>query len=285
MSSSTSLSGSKLLQKKGYVKSNPEPPLSSTPETEKKVASFSVSPFTAEQHAAILSLLPLIKTVVGRIAITLPSHICQEDLQSAGLMGLMDAVRRYDASKGCSMKSYAAMRVRGAVLDELRNMDWAPRSVHRRARDFRKVQQAVEQRLGREATEAELAKEMNLSVEEFEHLLEEIRPTSFISLQDSRSTQDSGDSLLQEECITDPKATTPAHNSIENESHRLVAEGIKSLNQVEQKVLALYYYEGLRLKEIAEVLQVTESRVSQIHTLAIQRLRGKMERFENVTNP
>jgi RNA polymerase sigma factor for flagellar operon FliA len=239
------------------------------------------STITPEQHELILSMLPLVKTVVGRIAINLPSHISQEDLLSAGVMGLMDAVRRFDASKGCGIKSYVAIRVRGAVLDELRSMDWAPRSVHRQARDFRKVQEALEQRLGREASESELAQEMKMSAEEFDRFAESIRPTSFISLQDARSHDPFQDDLSHEECIADPNGVSPLGDSLTKEHHTMIEKSIGLLNPIEQKVLALYYYEGLRLKEIAEVLQVTESRVSQIHTLAVQRLRGKLESAQN----
>lgn len=232
-----------------------------------------------EQHALIMSMLPLVKTVVGRVAISLPSHINQEDLLSAGLMGLMDAVQKYDPSKGSNVKSYAAMRIRGAVLDELRKMDWAPRSVFRRARDFRKVQQALEQRIGRQATEDELAREMNMSIDELEQLLENIRPAFFISLQDVRSNRDESEGeLLHEECIEDSKAITPLNQTLDAEGRRLIAETIKDLNPIEQKVLALYYYEDLRLKEIAKILDVTESRISQIHSLAIQRLRSRLDR-------
>jgi len=236
---------------------------------------------TAEQHALILSLLPVIKTVVGRIAITLPSHVSQEDLLSAGVLGLMDAVKRFDPVKGCSLRSYVAIRVRGAVLDELRNMDWAPRSVHRQAREFRKIQDALEQRLGRQATDEELAKEMKISIEELEHQLESIRPTSFISLQDVRSHDPSQDDLMQEELIADPDGNTPFKTTLTKEQQQWVEKSIKALSPIEQKVLALYYYEGLRLKEIAAALEVTESRVSQIHTLAVQRLRSRLERAEN----
>lgn len=239
------------------------------------------STITPEQHELILSMLPLVKTIVGRIAINLPSHISQEDLLSAGVMGLMDAVRRYDSTKGCSIKSYVAIRVRGAVLDELRSMDWAPRSVHRQARDFRKVQEALEQRLGREASESELAAEMKMSAEDFDRFLESIRPTSFISLQDARSHDSSQDDLSHEECIADPNSISPLGNTLNSEHSALIEKSIGLLNPIEQKVLALYYYEGLRLKEIAEVLSVTESRVSQIHTLAVQRLRGKLESARN----
>ncbi len=243
----------------------------------KPLENYSAS--TKEQHDLIVSMLPLVKTVVGRIAISLPPHISQDDLLSAGLIGLMDAVRRYDATKGSSLKSYVAMRVRGAVLDELRSMDWAPRSVHRQARDFRKVQQALEQRLGREASEEELAEEMHLSIEELERYMANIRPALFISLQDVRSQGLEGD-LTQEECIQDVRTRNPLESTLNEERHRLVVETIQSLSPIEQKVLALYYYEDLRLKEIAETLNVTESRVSQIHTLAIQRLRSRLERMQ-----
>jgi RNA polymerase sigma factor for flagellar operon FliA len=275
-----------------------EPPSSFPPETENQTAAPAPLPSpgffqkppgeqnhlkemssTPEQQALIFSMLPLVKTVVGRIAMTLPSHIRQEDLLSAGVIGLMDAARRFDPSKGTSFKNYAATRVRGAVLDELRKLDWTPRSIHRQARDFRKVQETLEQRLGREATEAELAQEMSMPIEEFERFLDTIRPSSFISLQDVRShNPDSDEDLLQEECIADPKGQTSLDASLSDERRTLLIQTIKALNPIEQKVLALYYHEGLRLKEIAEVLGVTESRVSQIHTLAIQRLRSRIER-------
>jgi RNA polymerase sigma factor FliA len=260
------------------------PKQSPTPSSEKRPVVN--SPVTnPDTHTIILSMLPLVKTVVGRIAITLPPHVSQEDLLSAGLMGLMDAVRRYDASKGCSLKSYVAIRVRGAVLDELRNMDWAPRSVHRLSRDLRKIQEGLEQRLGREASESEIAGEMKISVEEFERLLESVRPACFISLQDSRSHHDQEDDLTQEECIADPKGEDPVQMTSTREHQDLMIECIKALNPTEQKVLALYYYEGLRLKEIAQVLKVTESRVSQIHTLAVQRLRSRVESIQINNQP
>ena len=234
---------------------------------------------TAAQHEVILSTLPFVKTIVGRVAINLPAHVSQEDLLSAGVMGLMDAVRRFDPSKGASIKNYAAMRVRGAVLDELRKMDWVPRSVHRDARDFRKVQESLEQRLGRAASEPELARELDLSEEELGQLLDRIRPSTFVSLDDVRSMQDRGEGdLLQAECIADPETVSPMDETSKREQFKLIAEGIKALPENEQKVLGLYYYEGLRLKEIAVILGVTESRVSQVHTLAIQRLRSRMHR-------
>lgn len=234
---------------------------------------------TAAQHELILSILPFVKTVVGRVAMNLPSHVSQEDLLSAGVMGLMDAVRRFDPSKGASIKNYAAMRVRGAVLDELRKMDWVPRSVHRDARDFRKVQESLEQRLGRAATEPELARELKLTETELEQLLDRIKPSTFISLDDVRSIQDRGEGdLLQSECITDPDSVSPLDETSRREQLKLISDGIKLLPEGEQKVLALYYYEGLRLKEIAVILGVTESRISQVHALAIQRLRSRLHR-------
>ncbi|MDD2709678.1 MAG: FliA/WhiG family RNA polymerase sigma factor [Verrucomicrobiae bacterium] len=233
---------------------------------------------TPRQQELVLSMLPLVRTIVGRLAISLPSHISQEDLLSAGIMGLMDASRRFDPGKGSSFKSYAATRIRGAILDELRRMDWIPRSVHRQARDFRKLQTELEQRLGREATEQELAQEMGISVSELDQLLETIKPASFVSLQDVRShNTDADEDLLNEECIADPHSNTSLDASVKEEQQALIVETIKKLSPIEQKVLGLYYHQGLRLKEIAEVLNVTESRVSQIHTLAVQRIRGRLE--------
>lgn len=254
------------------------PPETNSPQSP-GMDSLKDQPSTPEQQALVFSMLPLVKTVVGRVAMTLPSHVRQEDLLSAGVIGLMDAARRYDPAKGTSFKNYAAMRIRGAVLDELRKMDWIPRSIHRQARDFRKVEEALEQRLGREATEAELAQEMRMPIEDFERFLETIRPASFISLQEVRShSLESDEDLTNEECIPDPTGKTSLDASLSDERRTLLAGTIRTLSTIEQKVLALYYYEGFRLKEIAEVLGVTESRVSQIHTLAIQRIRSRMER-------
>jgi RNA polymerase sigma factor for flagellar operon FliA len=232
---------------------------------------------TPEEQALVLNTLPLVKTVVGRIAIVLPPHIHQEDLLSAGVMGLMDAARRYDPSKGMSFKNYAAMRVRGAILDELRRMDWVPRAIYRKARDFRKTQEALEQRLGREATEPELAREMGMSAAEFGSFLDSIRPASFVSLDDVRSRRDCDEDLTHAECIADPNGRTSLDASLDEERSSVLVETIQALKPMEQKVLAFYYYEGMRLREIAEVMGITISRVSQIHTLAIQRIRRRLE--------
>lgn len=215
--------------------------------------------------------LPLVKSVVGRIAINLPTHVPREDLHSVGMMGLLQAIRNYDPGNTASLESYARHRIRGAVLDELRRIDWVPRSVHDKSKVVQKAIAKLEQQLGRIPTAKEVAKELKIPINDYESLLEKIKPATFISL-DSASTPDSE----QEETIAvpDDRAKDPQDEASKREMIRIVADRINELPDNMRKVLGFYYFENMRLREIAEIFGVTESRICQIHSQAILSLRA-----------
>jgi RNA polymerase sigma factor for flagellar operon FliA len=222
--------------------------------------------------------LPLVKTVVGRLAMTLPSHVNSDDLYSAGLVGLLDAVRRFDPKCRCSFEHYARTRIRGAILDELRRLDWVPRSVHEKAKKVAKVMQELAQRNGSVPTDAEMARALKLSLGDYEELLEEIRPASYVCL-DSLQDQD-GESGANYDVIADENQADPGKGTAMREMAGLIEERLQQLPEMQRKVLALYYVEDLRLREIAEVFGVTESRICQIHAKAILALKALLKQEE-----
>jgi RNA polymerase sigma factor FliA len=224
--------------------------------------------------------LPLVKAVVGRLAMTLPAHASIEDLHSAGLVGLLQALRSYRPGSAASFETFARFRIRGAVLDELRRMDWVPRSVHDKARKLQEVMMDLEQRHGRNPTDQEMADEMELSLEEYRHLLDEVRPAAFVHL-DSVLQNDGSDPTPLHEFISDEEQESPPEMTSRRELVQLVLKKLERLPEMQRKVLALYYCEDLRLKEIAAVFGLTESRICQIHGQAILAIRGFIERYES----
>ncbi|MBI1841011.1 MAG: FliA/WhiG family RNA polymerase sigma factor [Verrucomicrobia bacterium] len=231
------------------------------------------------ENELILQYLPLVKTVVGRLAMTLPPHVDIEDLYSAGMVGLLNAVRQFDPKLGTVFEGYARLRIRGSVLDELRRMDWVPRSVHMKAREVEGVLRVLEQKKGRLPTDQEMAKAMNVSVDEYQQILEEIRPATFISL-DAAVHHDVDDGTGQNETIADPRQDEPGDDVSRRELARLIGERLNTLPDMQRKVLALYYFEDLRLREIAEVFGLTESRICQIHAKAILAIRSSINRLD-----
>jgi RNA polymerase sigma factor FliA len=225
-------------------------------------------PGSDTENEVVKTYLPLVKTIVGRLALTLPSHVNHDDLYSAGLIGLLNAIRRFDVTTGASFETYARQRIRGAVLDELRRVDWVPRSIHDKARRLEKVMKELEQEHGAVPTEAQMAKALNLSINDYLELLDEIRPATFICLDSARSNEtEEGASAY--ESVPDDSQKTPVQQTVARETARLIAARIEQLPEAQRKVLALYYYEDLRLREIAEVFGVTESRICQIHAQAV----------------
>jgi RNA polymerase sigma factor for flagellar operon FliA len=231
------------------------------------------------ENSLIEQYLPLVKTVVGRLAMTLPAHVNNDDLYSAGLVGLLHAVRRFDQNCGCSFEHYAKMRIRGAILDELRRLDWVPRSVHEKAKKVANTMQELAQRHGCIPTDAQMAKALRLSLTEYEELLEEIRPAAFICL-DSLQDHDSENSGANYDIVTDQTQADPADGIARQETARLIEDQLNQLPEMQRKVLALYYMEDLRLREIAEVFGVTESRICQIHAKAILALKALLKQNE-----
>ncbi len=222
---------------------------------------------------------PLIKYIASRIAIRLPPHIDLNDLINAGVIGLIDAIEKFDATKQIKFKTYAEFRIRGAILDELRSMDWVPRSVRQKARKVEDAYARLEYTLGRPASDAEVASEMKVDIDTFHKLLSETASVSLLSLDDlGEDDSDLSKRNLLEYILQDEK-DWPSHKIRYAEVREIVAKGIQALPDKERMVISLYYYDELTMKEIGHVLKFTESRVSQIHTKAILRLRSKMQKL------
>jgi len=233
----------------------------------------------AESEAGLVEqYLPLVKTVVGRLQMSLPSHVDAEDLYSAGLVGLLDAIRHYNPKLGSTFETYARVRIRGAVFDELRRMDWVPRSIHSKAKKVQEAIKVLEQKKKRIPTDVEVAKTLGISLDDYQQLLEEIRPATFVCL-DAAMSDESDNSPSQYEAFADAKQENPLDGVARNEMADILTNHMQELPQMQRQVLALYYFEDMRLREIAEIFGLTESRICQIHSQAILSLRGHLQPF------
>ena len=221
---------------------------------------------------------PMVKYVAGRIAQRLPAHVELDDLVSVGMLGLMDAVEKFDASRGAKFKTYAEFRVRGAILDELRSMDWAPRSVRQKASKLETAAQKLQVRLGRYPEGDEVAREMGISLSAYFDVLNEIKNLPVLSLEDIGVDRESGEQKSLLDCLAG-KGGCPQAQLRLNEIKETLAKSIESLPGRENMVVALYYYKEMTMKEIGAVLGITESRVSQLHSKAVSRLRAKLRSF------
>jgi RNA polymerase sigma factor FliA len=239
-----------------------------------------IKPGSPAEEELVREYLPLVKTLVGRIAMTLPAHVEAEELYSAGMVGLLNAVRNYDPKGGSTFESYARVRIRGAIFDELRRLDWVPRSVHEKARKVQAAIQELEQQKGELPTAEEIARALKLSLTEYEQLLDEIKPATFVCL-DSVSGNEENPDAARYESIADVSQSDPAVSAAKNELSRLILQRLEQLPEMQKKVLALYYFEDLRLREIAEVFGVTESRICQIHAQAILSIKAFVRRCED----
>ncbi len=234
----------------------------------------------AIRETIILKYAPLVKYVAGRVAIGLPSNIEFDDLVSFGVFGLMDAIEKFDPSRGIKFETYAIARIRGSVLDGLRSNDWVPRSVRQKARELERTCVELENRLGRTATDQEIYTAMNMTKNEFHQLLSEVSCTTLSSLDELWSVNSSDDDSVRVlDLVRNNDSEDPLHHVEIEELRTTLAGAIDSLPERERMVVALYYYEGLTLKEIGEIMEISESRVSQIHTKAIFRLRGRLNRW------
>ncbi len=222
--------------------------------------------------------LPLVKSIIARMRIYFPAGVDMDDLYSIGISGLITAVRRCDPDKTQSFASYAALRVRGAILDELRRLDWIPRSERILAKKLHRVINELEQDLRRPATEEEASQAMGMTLHEYRSLLDSIRPITFVSLDSSPGGEGETDGTAIHEMVSDDTLPDARDDMVRKETVALLKERIKQLPEMPQKVLMMYYYEGMRLAEIAEVFGLTESRICQIHSQAIISLRSYMDR-------
>jgi len=235
---------------------------------------------TANSEQLLLEQLPQVKYIARRIHERLPQHVPFDDLLHAGIVGLIDALHKFDASKNVRFASYAKFRIRGAILDSLRDMDWSPRDLRRKARRLEATMQKLQTELGHSATEPELAQAMGMSLEEFQHMLDEIRGLEVGSLQ-IESLEDGRETDLGE-TLPGPPDQDPLTLYMRGERKQMLADAITQLPQREQQVLALYYQEELTMKEVGAVLGVGESRVSQIHSVAVARLRSILSSMRRV---
>jgi RNA polymerase sigma factor for flagellar operon FliA len=225
----------------------------------------------------ILAYAPLVKYVAGRMSNGLPSHIEEADLISYGLLGLIGALERFDPEREIKFETYAVSRIKGSIIDELRSLDWVPRSVRSKAREIERACTLLENRLQRAPTDEEIAAELKVTVAEFQQSLTQISNTSIIALDELWAISGSdGDTASLIDTIEDPKSHDPSRMLDLSEMKGRLAAAIDALPKREKIVIALYYYESLTLREIGEVLGVTESRVSQLHTKAILRLKGRL---------
>ena len=235
----------------------------------------------AQKDKLIVEYAPLIKFIAQKIAVRLPSNIELDDLISSGVIGLMDAIDKYDPTRDNKFKTYAEFRIRGAILDELRAQDWVPRSVRDKAKLLDRTMIELEAELGRGAQDEEIATKLNMTMDEFYDLLNQVRPVSVLSI-DEAATFSSVDKKSILNLLEATKMNNPFTQLNMKSVKDIVTKAIEELPERQRLVLSLYYYEDLNLKEIGKVLRVTESRVSQLHAQAVSRLRAKLaQTFED----
>ena len=224
----------------------------------------------------VLTYAPLVKFVAGRLGSGLPAHVDDDDLVSYGLLGLMNAIERFDPERDIKFETYAITRIKGSIIDELRAMDWVPRSVRARARDIERAIGDLESRLGRAPTDDEIAGRLGISQDELDESLANISRTSIAALDELWTVSSAGDQVALIDTIEDAHGPRPDAALDASELKEAVGEAISRLPEREKLVITLYYYEELTLREIGDVLGVTESRVSQLHTKAILRLKSRL---------
>ena len=227
----------------------------------------------ANREEIIKNYVPLVKFVAHRISNRLPSHVELDDLIHSGILGLMDAVEKFDPGRGIKFKTYAELRVKGAILDGLRDLDWVPRSLRRKKKDIEGAYHAIEQRLGRAATDEEVAAQLGVPLEELHKNLDELKGVTLGAFAEAGEDGE-GESLIS--FVPDPDAEDPSQVFQASELKEILKASVELLPKKEKFVVQLYYFDELTMKEIGTLLNITESRVSQLHTKAMLRLRGKL---------
>jgi RNA polymerase sigma factor for flagellar operon FliA len=233
-----------------------------------------------DRDRLILHYAPLVKYVAGRVRSGLPSNVDSSDLVSYGMFGLIDAIDKFELDRKIKFETYAINRIRGAIIDELRSLDWVPRSVRSKARDLERAHSELEVELKRAPSETELAERMGITKAELAKLMSQVSFTNVVALDDvTHGGADRGDKMTLGDLLEDPRAPDPEAEYETEEMKILLAEQIAGLPEREKVVLTLYYYERLTLAEIGTVLGVTESRVSQIHSKSLLDLRARLQKI------
>lgn len=252
--------------------------MTATPEKQTELwKQYSETKSPAIREKLIVEYSPLVKYVAGRLSIYFGSHVEYDDLVSFGVFGLIDAIDKFDISKGVKFETYASLRIRGSIIDSIREMDWVPRSLRQKSKEIEKVYFEVENELGHAASDKEIADKLGISVEDFTKLLNEVNVSTMMSL----------DEFLEQNYEIGVESNNVLKDGIpENyievtELKEILADAINKLPDKEKMVVSFYYYEELTLKEISAIMGVSESRVSQLHTKAILRLRGKLSRLKS----
>jgi RNA polymerase sigma factor for flagellar operon FliA len=255
----------------------PVPATDATPVTAWRAYQGVTPTAPVDEKDLIERYLPLVRNVVDRIKLNVPAHVDADDLYSVGITGLIAAVRKFDPNQGNTFASYAAMRIRGAILDELRRMDWCPRRARARSRKLKNAINDVEQKVGRAATPAEVCAELGLTQKEYEKWVEEAKPVTFIAI-DQHADGEEGEGASLHELLADETDRTGRDHMEKAELLQLLTQRIAELPDIPKKILAMYYFEKMRLAEIAEVFDLTESRICQIHAQTILGLRAWLHR-------
>lgn len=249
-------------------------------QTQKRSAAPSRAALAAQKREEqILEHVPLIKYRAYRIATQLPPNIEINDLINAGILGLMDAIEKFEPSRGVKFKTYAELRIRGAMIDSLRELDWAPRSLRKKSEELSKAAQKLQQELGREVSDQEICEEMGIELDELYKLEDQLTGLSIGSFYDAsrKYGEEEGDAESLINYYPDDLEKGPTHLFEKEELKAILAEAVDGLSRKERLVVSLYYFEELTMKEIGAVLRVNESRVSQLHTKAMLRLKMKLK--------
>lgn len=236
----------------------------------------------AKQEEMVRQYAPLIRYIASRLALRLPPHISQEDLFSAGIIGLMDAIQKFDPGKNINFKTYAEFRIKGAMLDELRSLDWIPRSVRKKSHMVEKAYAELQRRLDRPAETEEVAAALGLELEDFYQLLDETKTVFIMGLEGPRKAMSSNAEAREQdllEILQDDNARDSFFSVHFGELQIILMRGIEALPDKEKLLISLYYYEELTMKEIGQIMGYTESRISQLHTQAMCRLRHKLRDY------
>lgn len=233
----------------------------------------------AIKEQLIMEYAGLVKYVAGRLSVYFGSNVEYDDLVGYGVFGLIDAIDKFDLNKNVKFETYASLRIRGAIIDSIRDQDWAPRSLRKKSKDIERAYIEIENELGHSATDQEVAEKLGITTDELNKLLQEVNMSQMISLEDylEQNHETGFDPLSLDKDDDQPEARIETE-----ELKKMLADAIEKLPEKERMVVTLYYYEELTLKEISLIMKVSESRVSQLHTKAILRMRGKLDRLQSV---